>query len=351
MDVGNYLWERGFYHQGIESLRLAIQVQEESPGQDLIEQSKVCTLLAALLHELGSSGREESEVLFVRSFEQRKQCVNDWTRRGLAIADDDLILWANAWNDIACVMLREGCYDQVDIVLSRSIELKQKQGIPEDKSAAFNFAENYINLGYLRTAQGRHTEAIILSERAESMMVAAMGARSPAAQLFAQTHAWALYSAGRLHEALIKHERVRQARIKIFGKMNAHTLKSYYACGVVHHCLGQLDEADGDWSLNCVPRVKFRLAMVMEDNGKSYSESQSLKADARRIHEDLSQDPLPFEITDGEDPDEMVIYDHMVPCEGGRSTIGRLHTELASLPLIAEVLKPIVGGCVTPICT
>lgn len=244
MDVGNYLWERGFYRQGIESLRLAMQVQEQTPSHDLMEQSKVCTLLAAILHELGASGRKESEELFVRSLRQRKQFINERILKGLAIADDDIILWANAWNDIACVMLREGCYDQVDTVLHRSLELKQQQGIPEDTSAAFNYAENYINLGRLRTAQGLHVEAVALSRKAENMLVAAMGATSAAAQTFAQNHAWALYSAGRLHEALVKHERVRQARIKIFGERNAHTLKSYYACGVVHHCLGQLEEAE-----------------------------------------------------------------------------------------------------------
>lgn len=79
--------------------------------------------------------------------------------------------------------------------------------------------------------------------------------------------------------------------------------------------------------------------MVMEDNGKSPTDIQSLKADARRIRDELNQDPLPFTLTEGKDPDEMVIYDHMVPCEGGRSTIGRLRTNISSLPLIAELLS------------
>jgi tetratricopeptide (TPR) repeat protein len=246
-DVGNYMWERGFYYEGIRTLESAEKIYEESnesERQHLLEKSKVPTLLAGIHLELGIRGRKRGLDYTVKSWNLRQKHEKAYASDGEELPDDDLLLLANSYNDIGCCMLEYGCYDRVEEALGMSIELKKSRSIPEEGHAVFNYAENYKNLAILRTAQGKHTDAIELSMRAARMIAGEYGSQNPAAQAFHMHLANALYQAGRFGEALTHHEQIRQARISIFGEHGVHTLNSYYACGVALHRLGRLDEAE-----------------------------------------------------------------------------------------------------------
>lgn len=243
-DVGNYLWERGFYQRGITSLKTALRVHELTKEEHLIEESKVYTLLAGIYLELGTSERMAAVDLCLKSWHLRDRYVRFCTKKGIALTEEEVVLFGNSWNDIACLLLEHGCYEGVEIALQKSLDVKRDRRIPEDAWAAFHYAENHKNLGILRTAEGKHEEAIELSAEATRLIEQGMGGDGPAAQSFRFHFAWALYQGGKLDEALEEHDWVRKARAKTSGEKAVHTLNSYYACAVVLHSLGQLDLAE-----------------------------------------------------------------------------------------------------------
>ncbi|KAK0745720.1 P-loop containing nucleoside triphosphate hydrolase protein [Schizothecium vesticola] len=145
-DVSNYMWERGLYERGIITGQLAKRIHKEHQSEaseqshDLIEHSKICTLLSGIYLELGISGREGGLAEALEAWEPRRQI------RALSCSTDEmtqenLLLVANSWNDIACCMMEYGCYDTAEAWLSKSLELKRD--LDEDGVAFFNYAENF----------------------------------------------------------------------------------------------------------------------------------------------------------------------------------------------------------------
>lgn len=246
-DVSNYMWERGLYQRGITTGQLAKRIHQEHESEaseqshDLIEHSKVCTLLCCIYLELGISGRNEGLTEALESWELRRQFRAQSSPTD-EMAQENLLLVANSWNDIACCMMEYGCYETAESWLSKSLELKQD--LAEDGIASFNFAENFKNLAILRTAQGRPAEAITLSRKAVLLVEKHNRHESAVTQSFRFHLAYALYQAGSYAEALSVHEEVRQMRVPIFGPQNVHTLNSYYGCGVALQALGRTEEAE-----------------------------------------------------------------------------------------------------------
>lgn len=102
------------------------------------------------------------------------------------------------------------------------------------------------------------------------------------------------------------------------------------------HCLSS--KVDQNWTSEYLARVKFRLAMVWDAAGKPDEDIQRLKNEALLIQRQYACHFLPFKTLPGPEPSEMVIYDHMIPIEGGRSTTGQLRTDLSSMGRIVELL-------------
>lgn len=219
-DVPNYMWERGLYERGITTGQLAKRIHQEHESEgseqsrDLIEHSKVCTLLCGIYLELGISGRKEGLAEALEAWELRCR-FRAQSSSADEMTQENLLLVANSWNDIACCMMEYGCYETAESWLSKSIELKR--ALAEDGTAFFNFVENYKNLAILRTAQGRFVEAVTLSRKAVLLVERHNSLESAVTQSFRFHLAYALYQAGNYEEALSLHEQVRQARVRIFG--------------------------------------------------------------------------------------------------------------------------------------
>lgn len=245
-DVGNYMWEKGLYERGVLTLQLAKSIHNQ-PGRshDLIEHSKVCSLLCGIFLELGISGRKEGLVEALECWELRQQYLGQLTSAE-EMTQENCLLVANSWNDIACCMMEYGCYNKAEAWMAKSLEVKHKHksGIPESGMAFFNFAENYKNLAIIRTSQNRHDEAVTLSRKAALLIEKHTDAENAVTLSFRFHLAYALYQAGSFQEALEVHEQVRQMRAQVFGPYNVHTLNSYYACAVVLQALDQAAEAE-----------------------------------------------------------------------------------------------------------
>jgi len=243
-DVGNYMWERGLYEQGRKSLELAHRIYSSSNWGDLIEHSKVTSLLGGISLELGISGRKAGLEYTLRSLQLRQRHVDERERQRLPVSENDLLLLANSYNDMACCLLEYGAYEAVEEYLQRSLSLKRSLNLSEDGRAYFNYAENFKNLSMVRTAQDNHNEAIQLCVLAVSLIESGMGQTSAAAQSFRMHLGYAHYRAGNLESALSEQTQVREARLKIFGPKEIHTLNSFYACAVVLQSLGRLNDAE-----------------------------------------------------------------------------------------------------------
>lgn len=102
------------------------------------------------------------------------------------------------------------------------------------------------------------------------------------------------------------------------------------------HCLSV--ETDQNWTSEYLPRVKLRLALVWDDGRKNRDKAQRLKREAEIIRKGYSY-AHPFVLVEGQEPTDVVIYDHMAPVEGGRSTTGQLRTSLCNIPSIADILR------------
>lgn len=240
-DFGNHMWERGLYQSGLESIKLAEGIYAANPGQDLIEQSNTLSVLGGISLELGISRRRQGLDYTLKGGALRQEHFDNLNLTGSAPSQDQVVLMANSWNDLACCMMEYGSFSQVDKVLEVSLRLKRDFAIKEE-DAVFNYAENYKGLANAKAAVGEVDDAVRLSLKAATMIELDMGPGSAAAQSFRLHYAYNLYQAGRYEEALSEHERIRKARIRIFSEISPHTLNSYYACSVVYHALGNLEE-------------------------------------------------------------------------------------------------------------
>jgi tetratricopeptide (TPR) repeat protein len=375
-DVGNYMWEKGLYERGILTLQLAKRIHKQpNRYHDLIEHSKVCTLLCGIFLELGISGRKEGLAEALECWGLRQKYLSQITSAAEEMTQENWLLVANSWNDIACCMIEYGCYNKAEAWMTKSLEVKHKRGIPEDGAAFFSFAENYKNLAIIRTSQNRHCQAVELSKKA-ALLVEKHSSIEKAVVLSFRFHlAYALYQEGSLEEALQVHEQVRQMRAQVFGQHNVHTLNSYYACAVVHQALGQAAKAEcvqsicpgpagrhddnqanrlyhcrelleyclavetnNTWTQGYVARIKFRLASLWTGGGHRPSDAEALVREAQGIREHHAKYFRPFRITAGPEGEEAVVYDHMIPIEGGRSTVGQLHVSASNIPEASAVV-------------
>ncbi|KAL4900328.1 hypothetical protein BDW74DRAFT_96393 [Aspergillus multicolor] len=351
-DVGNYMWERGLYERGIQTLQLAKKIHETAKNEpDYIEHSKVCSVLCGIYLEQGLSRRKDGLSEALAAWELRETYLKSSALPIKSMPKENCLLIGNAWNDIACCMLEYSCFDKVGGCLERSLQIKRDRGISEnDELAYFNFAENYKTLAILMTAQGRHQEAISLSRRAVSLIEKYEHPESAVTQSFRFHLAYALYQSGKLKESFRMHERIRQVRIHVFGPQNVHTLNSYYACAVVLQALNQLEtaehmllhcletEVNQTWTSDYVARIKYRLAGLLKRKER-HEDASRLVVEAQHIRENHARYFRPFEVLPGSESADMVVYDQMIPIEGGRSTIGQLRVSPLEMPEITNLLE------------
>jgi hypothetical protein len=87
-------------------------------------------------------------------------------------------------------------------------------------------------------------------------------------------------------------------------------------------------------------RIKYLLGTLWRGSGRRLEEATRLLSEAEDIKQQHLQFYRRFEVLEGPESRDLAIYDHMIPLEGGRSTIGRLRVSLADIPEVAKA----VGG-------
>ncbi|KAE8136798.1 hypothetical protein BDV38DRAFT_283736 [Aspergillus pseudotamarii] len=345
-DLGNYMWERALYDKGVATLELAEKIYETQTWDDLIEHSKVATILGVLSQEIGISGRQQGLDRCRKSLALRKRHMANLRNQNIPPSRDEKLLFANAFNDVACSLLEYACYNQAKGYLDESISIKCSLDLPENGTAFFNFAENFKNLAIVRLAQKQPDEAMRLIERATTLMEANVGVHAATTQSFLFHRANILYCTGKYANALDAHESVLQARMEIFGE-RAHTLNSYFACGLAYRALGDLKNARARlekcvdlheavyWPSECKARAGYALGSVLQElvnRGEAdHQTAQALLAEARERKDALEANHkhalMAADASLSEKEAEAARFDHLVSFEAGRGTIGVLWGE------------------------
>ncbi|KAI9735121.1 MAG: hypothetical protein M1834_001709 [Cirrosporium novae-zelandiae] len=355
-DVGNYMWERAFYKQGLETLELAERICENlSSAEDVMEQSMIFTIIGVLSEEVGISGRQKGLNRCTKSLVFRRHHVESNESAG----PEERVLLSNAWNDVACGLIEHESYDQAEAYIQRSLAVKNEIPMVEDGVAYFCYAENYKNLSIIRRAQNRLSEAVEISAQAVRLIEDGTGTECASVWALRHHKACAIFQNGDIEGALKLHEQVLKGRMEIFGEHQVHTLNSAYACAVAYQTLGNFIKAssllleclaastEAEWPEECVARAKYRLAQVMrlQYGGSSKIEADELQAQARALREKL--DPGNFYYyqnihseTDLSPKFEMALFDHLVSFEAGRTFVGQIKAS-APLSIVEDALPPL----------
>ncbi|RFU30827.1 hypothetical protein B7463_g5472, partial [Scytalidium lignicola] len=332
-DAGNYLWEQALYSQAFETLQIAERICETCEDLDMMEQSKIITLAACVTLDIGISGRPHCIPRFERTLALRQQCLE---RNPKSFSTEDLILLANAWNDVAATLLDHERYDQAEPFFQRSLSIKRELKLPEDGSAHFNYAINFRGIAFVRVFQNRVAEAIDFASKGKELIECNHGPlRTPnpaAVQRFRYDYANVLSYNGQkgVRQALELHEKVLVERIKLFGSDAVHTLNSYYATADMHFQLRHFDQAEllltkclklalgSKWPEEYIARAKFHLGHTIMMSNPTSQDAKNYLSEAVEVGERLCSKEM-FELLSK--VHVMKPFDHMVGLEGGRSTI------------------------------
>ncbi|KAI9723948.1 MAG: hypothetical protein M1812_000666 [Candelaria pacifica] len=326
-DASNFVWEQGFFHAGIESLRVAQSICQSAEDNCWMQLGDIHDLLGVVLVEPGISGRENGLKHLLESLNLRKKKIETPPPGG---DKTEQMLFANSWNDFGCIMLEYENYEEAERYLEHSLAIKKR--LETEETEPFEFAETYRNLAIVWLSQGRHSEAIEQIERAALLIEGDKGEHCATTQNFRFHWANLLFIAGEVDASLAKHQEVLQARKNIFGNYGFRTRHSYYALGVVYEAKNDYEEAvhmireslvnpeDAQWSEECFARAKFRLARLFRQQHRP-KRADELEKEACITRDKLFPDHAQF--LKGGVVDQMLIFDHMVSNEAGRSMIGR----------------------------
>lgn len=244
-DVGNYLWEQSLLRDGLKCLEAADTMYQQYASDvqyDVLEHSKIETILGCIHLFLGPEARTASLKCFLRSLERRNKYFSkaigsshSELNNGFessSTSDSEVLLLANAYNDVACVLVDFEDYEEAEIFLLRSIEIKRNRGLKEESEfSSFCFAANFCNMSMVYIGQGKLEEAVEVAKHS-AMLYQTYGLGREAGDSvnseFWFQYAIALFCAGRIEEALEEHEKALKARIEDFGEKGINTLNSLY---------------------------------------------------------------------------------------------------------------------------
>lgn len=102
------------------------------------------------------------------------------------------------------------------------------------------------------------------------------------------------------------------------------------------HCLDP--KYRESWTPEYFARVKYRLADILSKDDDQMAYVRKLRDEALEIRREHEKFFLPFEISAGKAAETMVLYDHMVPIEGGRSTAGQFKADISGIGDISDAL-------------
>ncbi|KAJ4310486.1 hypothetical protein N0V84_010942 [Fusarium piperis] len=243
-DTCNYLWERNEPCGAMEMLRVAEDICHEvlDPNDPNPILSGLLAVVASFELNASPDSRESCLDHMRRVLDLRSRYLSDLGER--AQMQDGLLL-GSGYNNLAWAYMTMGGFQEADLLLRTSLEVKQAWATEE--TAVFPFAECYKNLALVELSRGNADEAIALMTKARHMMKEWGGPGAGATMLFSFILGNMLFCVRDVRKALIEHLRTLRLRKENLSGTDPYVLDSYHAVGVLYHELGQLEPAE------CVP--------------------------------------------------------------------------------------------------
>lgn len=239
-DIGNYLRTAGLMVEAESMLRAAEEILVGLGKNHDHLMSDIDLLIGVVDDMTGISRRTDSLYRHKRALEIRKTYHSKIQKDRLRV-EDHIRLW-NAHADLGCTYLGDERCGEAEKIFEDCLAEYKKWGSEDD--FPYEYGKYYYYMGFVRTMQGRHTEAIDLGT--EACRLQERHAGGPDA-LLVQNYKFALairyYHAGQYDRALELNERVLAARRHFFGNFNKYTRDSLSVTGAMLHKLGHIRKA------------------------------------------------------------------------------------------------------------
>ncbi|KAG0633463.1 P-loop containing nucleoside triphosphate hydrolase protein [Tuber brumale] len=341
-DSAYYFWERGTLRDGKLLTNTAENICVQYPGSYRIE-ANVYSLGAALRWSRGITKRAPTLRRLLRALALLQKHINELTAD--EVTPEILRLYATSWNDIAAAFIDHEFYEDAIRCLDLCISIKRGLG---DQLGVWGANRNKaVALAWL----GRSSEALQLIPAEGSEILPDLLALKCASFYQRCQFGWAivLVMSGKFNRAHDLLQEVLGNRKRLCGEAGLLTLDTYYMLGITQRKMGNTEEAidyfkkaledPANWSEESQSVAKHHLSKALFDIDEQ-AEAQKLSAEADAARQRLWDKHARYLRAKGQHDDET--YDHLAPCDMGRTTIGRFHTS-GKLPQLMKICWDIQG--------
>ncbi|KAI9853911.1 MAG: hypothetical protein M1813_001626 [Trichoglossum hirsutum] len=301
-DGAIYLWERGLLEQATSLVLTAKDICERPNRNDLL-RAEVYAFHACILHDSGDI--DQACHFFEEQAKLRRQHLQLISAKQLKVTIEDEIQLANAYNNLASVYCSQGRYDESELFLSLSFEIKKRW--EQEADMEFLLGVSYANQANLYGQQGQFDKSAELFEKALSMSSNKHFTAKRA--LTIHNYGCMRFAQGRIGDALCLHMESYRIRSETL-RGHYDTANSLHMLACCHHKLGDLSKAIEELQKGLgileslahpdrrrIARTKFKLALVLIEVGDPTGEE--LKVEAVSLKENLTG--VPLEADDAED--------------------------------------------------
>jgi tetratricopeptide (TPR) repeat protein len=242
-DTANYLWERQLMQDAIKIMDAGEEVCNSlSAINEVIPvHANICAIYGALLCDLGFSGRADALMKCEKALELRKKHIENLEASGKVEADDILLL-ANAWNDVGVVLLEEEKFESAMPYFEEALRLKTEWS--NEDAIPWHFGEGYKNLAYIKLSQGLAEEAKSCAFRSTELCMRGRAENSATSLFFRFVCAHVLLNCNEIDQALAMHQDILEARNEVFGNTHPLTKDSLYTIGEIYRIQGKMAKAE-----------------------------------------------------------------------------------------------------------
>ncbi|KAI5814422.1 hypothetical protein BZA77DRAFT_283679 [Pyronema omphalodes] len=352
-DISNYFWERNFYGDGLRASDTAEKICEQLEGQYHYRRANVYTLAAAIRTGYGISERAGALHRFQKAVALRQEHMN--RLRPNEVTVEDIINYAHAWSNMGSTLLDYDSYEDTLAYSNLAISIRMKLGPHRKKIKEYCF-DSEKNKALSLAALGRFPEAneLIPDESA----LPTEGRFFASLQIFHFLWANITLAAGNREGAFVKLQKVLENRKRLFGPRARSTLDTYYMLGVVEERRGNQkegiqyfeqalelhrkenpgEEPLSEWSNEARARCQHHLAKLYRNEGLD-EKAQKLNQMARETRDDLWKVHGKFKFPLVDRDSEDTFYDHIVPIEAGRPTLGNFHLPIVKSPGLNQICR------------
>jgi tetratricopeptide (TPR) repeat protein len=325
-DAVYYFWERGTLRDGKLLTNTAEEICRHYPGSYKIK-ANVYSLGAALRWSRGITERAPILYRLLRALALLQKHINELTPD--KITPEILRLYATSWNDVAAAFIDHEFYDDAIRCLNLCVTIKRGLG---DQLGVWG-ANRYKSLALAWL--GRVNEALELIPAGDEVLPALLELRC--ASFYERCRfGWAnvFVMSGNFQRAHVLLQENLRNRKRLCGEAGLFTLDTYYLLGITQHKMGNTQEAinyfkmalkdPANWSEESQSVAKHHLSKALVDVGE-HAEAQKISEEADAARKRLWDKHATYLNAQGQCDDET--YDHLAPCDMGRTTIGKFRAK------------------------